>query len=208
MWYDNVCVCLFVCFFFFCFFGVGACCCEYYSFSCFRSFVLHLYHTNITRHIFENAGVASLRKLVHHSGVGYMFALPQQQQSKKMCHLIFSVEKIANVTCMLDDNLIGYYTFWSTSNSLFLTKILNTASFCELQSPYSLMQGCTPEWRTNFQREATTRDSKRDQSRNTVIRDPRILCTPPPPFKISGSAPGMSVKHQHKNNNNNNNNNK
>ena len=38
-----------------------------------------------------------------------MFALPQQQQSKKMCHLIFSVEKIANVTCMLDDNLIGYY---------------------------------------------------------------------------------------------------
>ena len=35
------------------------------------------------------------------------------------------------------------------------------------------MQGCTPEWRTKFQREATTR--KRE---NTVIRDPRILCTP------------------------------
>ena len=30
----------------------------------------------------------------------------------------------------------------------------------------------------NFQREATTRDSKRGQSGNTVIRDPRILCTP------------------------------
>ena len=44
-------------------------------------FVLHLYHTNITWHIFESAEVASLRKLVHHSGVGYMFALPQQQQS-------------------------------------------------------------------------------------------------------------------------------
>ena len=43
------------------------------------------------------------------------------------------------------------------------------------------------EWR---QREATTEDSKRGQSRNTVIRDPRILSTPPPPFKISGSAPG------------------
>ena len=40
------------------------------------------------------------------------------------------------------------------------------------------MQGCTLEWRTNFQREATTEDSKRGQSRNTVIRDPRILCTP------------------------------
>ena len=40
------------------------------------------------------------------------------------------------------------------------------------------MQGCTPEWRTNFQREATTRDSKRGQSGNTVIRDPRILCIP------------------------------
>ena len=40
------------------------------------------------------------------------------------------------------------------------------------------MQGCTPEWRTNFQREATTRDSKRGQRRNTVIQDPKILCTP------------------------------
>ena len=40
------------------------------------------------------------------------------------------------------------------------------------------MQGCALEWRTNFQREATTEDSKRGQSRNTLIRDPRILCTP------------------------------
>ena len=40
------------------------------------------------------------------------------------------------------------------------------------------MQGCTLEWRTKFQREATTRDSKRGQSGNTVIWDPRILCTP------------------------------
>ena len=35
------------------------------------------------------------------------------------------------------------------------------------------MQGCTSEWRTKFQMEATTRDSKRGQSGNTVI-----LCTP------------------------------
>ena len=26
-----------------------------------------------------------------------------------------------------------------------------------------IMQGCTPEWRTKFQREITARDSKRDQ---------------------------------------------
>ena len=62
----------------------------------------------------------------------YMFALPQQQKSKKMCHLMFSVKKKnAHVTWMLDDTLIGYYTLCSTSNILFLTKILNTASFCE-----------------------------------------------------------------------------
>ena len=34
----------------------------------------------------------------------YMFALQQQEKSKKMCHLMFSVEKFAHVTCMLDDN--------------------------------------------------------------------------------------------------------
>ena len=34
----------------------------------------------------------------------YMFALQQQEQSKKMRHLMFSVEKFAKVTCMLDDN--------------------------------------------------------------------------------------------------------
>ena len=49
-----------------------------------------------------------------------------------------------------------------------------------------VVQGCTPEWRTNFQRETTTRDSNMVQSRNTVIRNPRILCTP---FKVSGSTP-------------------
>ena len=49
-----------------------------------------------------------------------------------------------------------------------------------------MMQGFTPERRTNFQRKATTRDSKRGQIGNTVIRDPRILCTP---FKITGFAP-------------------
>ena len=42
------------------------------------------------------------------------------------------------------------------------------------------MQGFTPEWKTNFEREATTRDSKRGKSGNTVIRDPIILCTPLP----------------------------
>ena len=35
----------------------------------------------------------------------YRFALQQQQKSKKMCHLMFSVEKFAHVTCMLDNNL-------------------------------------------------------------------------------------------------------
>ena len=34
----------------------------------------------------------------------YMLALQQQEKSKKMCHLMFSVEKFAHVTCMLDDN--------------------------------------------------------------------------------------------------------
>ena len=34
----------------------------------------------------------------------YMFALQQQEKSKKMCQLMFSVEKFAHVTCMLDDN--------------------------------------------------------------------------------------------------------
>ena len=34
----------------------------------------------------------------------YMFALQQQEKSKKMCHLMFSVETFAHVTCMLDDN--------------------------------------------------------------------------------------------------------
>ena len=36
----------------------------------------------------------------------YRFALQQQQKSKKMCHLMFSVEKFAHVTCMLDNNLL------------------------------------------------------------------------------------------------------
>ena len=34
----------------------------------------------------------------------YRFALQQQQNSKKMCHFMFSVEKIVYVTCMLDNN--------------------------------------------------------------------------------------------------------
>ena len=34
----------------------------------------------------------------------YMFVLQQQEKSKKMCHLMFSVERFARVTCMLDDN--------------------------------------------------------------------------------------------------------
>ena len=74
----------------------------------------------------------------------YQFALQQQQKSKKMCHFMFSLgpnstilgprfsaEKIAYVTCMLENNLIGYYTLCSTSNILFLTKTIKTASFCE-----------------------------------------------------------------------------
>ena len=35
----------------------------------------------------------------------YRFALQQQQKSKKICHFMFSVEQIAYVTCMLDNNL-------------------------------------------------------------------------------------------------------
>ena len=74
----------------------------------------------------------------------YRFALQQQQKSKKMCHFMFSlgpnstilgprisVVKIAYVTCMLDNNLIGYYTLCSTSNILLLNKTINTTSFCE-----------------------------------------------------------------------------
>ena len=36
----------------------------------------------------------------------YKCALQQQQKSKKMCHLMFSVETFARVTCMLDNNLL------------------------------------------------------------------------------------------------------
>ena len=111
-----------------------------------------------------------------------MFALPQQQMSKKMCYLRFSVEKFAHVTCMLGIiHCIALQTFCFNQNVKYC--------FILLVSPYSLMQDCTPECRTNFLREATTRDSKWGQSRNTVIRDPRILCNHPHPhFKISGSA--------------------
>ena len=34
----------------------------------------------------------------------YMFALQQQEKSKEMRHLMFSAEKFANVTWILDDN--------------------------------------------------------------------------------------------------------
>ena len=34
----------------------------------------------------------------------YMCALQQQEMSTKMCHLMFSVGKIAHVTCTQDDN--------------------------------------------------------------------------------------------------------
>ena len=34
----------------------------------------------------------------------YMFKLQQQEKSKKMCYLMFSVEISAYVACMLDDN--------------------------------------------------------------------------------------------------------
>ena len=39
----------------------------------------------------------------------YRFALQEEEMSKKMCHLMFSVEKIAHVTsltCMLDNDLL------------------------------------------------------------------------------------------------------
>ena len=83
MWFDRV-------FFLFCF------CCQYYSFSCFRSFALHPYHTIISWHIFESAGVTFLRKFVRHSGV--QFCIPIAAKT----HLMFFVEKFARVTCMLD----------------------------------------------------------------------------------------------------------
>ena len=43
----------------------------------------------------------------------YGFALQQQQKSKKICHFIFSVEQIAYVTCMLDNNLLIYRVFYT-----------------------------------------------------------------------------------------------
>ena len=64
----------------------------------FVNITVFAYHTNISWHIFESAGVTSLGKLVRHSGV--QFALQQRQKSKKMCHLMFSVEKFAHVTCI------------------------------------------------------------------------------------------------------------
>ena len=95
---------------------------------------------------------------------------------------------------MLDNNLIGYYTLYSTSNILFFNP---NNKYCIILSvsPYGLMQGCTPEWRTNFQREATTEDSKRGQSRNS---GPENFVHPP--FKISGSAPGVCYLVTFKNN--------
>ena len=42
----------------------------------------------------------------------------------------------------------------------------------------NLKKSSSPEPRLYSWMEATTRDSKRGQSRNTVIRDRRILCTP------------------------------
>ena len=50
-----------------------------------------------------------------------------------MCHLMFSAEKFAHVTCILDNNLLINldYTLYSTSNILFLTKTINTDSICE-----------------------------------------------------------------------------
>ena len=49
------------------------------------------------------------------------------------------------------------------------------------------MQGGTPEWRTNFQREATTRNSKKGSK--PVYGNSGPDCVVHPPFKISGSAP-------------------
>ena len=43
--------------------------------------------------------IASLRKLVRHSGVHVCIAT-----TGKVCHFMFSVEKFAHVTCMPDDN--------------------------------------------------------------------------------------------------------
>ena len=46
------------------------------------------------------------------------------------------------------------------------------------------MQGCTPEWRTNFKTGVTTEDSKPEYGNS----EPENFVHPP--FKISGSAPG------------------
>ena len=48
------------------------------------------------------------------------------------------------------------------------------------------MQGCTPEWRTQFEREATTRDSKKGLKRERGNSGPENFVHPP--FQISGSA--------------------
>ena len=116
----------------------------------------------------------------------YRFALQQQQKSKKMCHFMFSLgpnstilhpmfsaEKIAYVTCMLDNNSIGYYTLCSTSNILFLTKTINTASFCI--SIWSNARG------GNYIR------FKKGLKPEYGNSGPENFVHPP--FKISGSAP-------------------
>ena len=61
--------------------------------------------------------------------------------------------------------LLKLFCNWSNQN--------NKYCFILWVSTYTLMQGFTPEWRTKFQREATTR-----QRENTVIRD-REFCAPP-----------------------------
>ena len=122
----------------------------------------------------------------------YRFALQQQQRSRKMSYFMFSlgpnstilgprcsVEKSAYVTWMLDNNLLICRILYIVYHfKQFVFNQNNKYWVILWVSPYELMQGCPPEWRTNLQREATTGYSKRDQSRNTIIPDRRILCTP------------------------------
>ena len=81
-------------------------CCQYCSFSYFRA----LHCIPITPISVET--VLKVLELLPLESVSiileYMIALQQQKKSKKMRHLMSSVEKFANVTCMLDDNQVVY----------------------------------------------------------------------------------------------------
>ena len=103
MWFDSVC---FFFFFFFFFFFV--------TITVFRVSVALPYIPIIPISIDTFLKVLELHPLESLPAIlEYRFALQQQQKSKKICHFMFSVEQIAYVTCMLDNNLLIYRVFYT-----------------------------------------------------------------------------------------------